>query len=290
VDRDATTKGDRRLVAHLAADEPVDNAAIVSLRYIDDVRDRRVVCRALTPRDARTVPLAEEEQVQLSAATLLADREPSDQRGYRYRLDRVQTGMSIPELRWQRHGTPAPACNAIVSVREAVAALESYEPVRGLSIRALALHDCDPEVSTTVLRAELTRVQNSPIVLNRCLREAVLASTDRQQLSMSEIALRCGRVKRDSDGEYTERPNYFDVSVYGAPGENVGTYMHKGSRVAIDGRLDWREWETTDQQKRQAVSIVADTVQFLDSPGERTADEGDLVGVGAGDDGEDSVF
>ncbi|MCW3068708.1 MAG: hypothetical protein JWL67_1333 [Solirubrobacterales bacterium] len=200
VDRDATTKGDRRLVAHLAADEPVDNAAIVSLRYIDDVRDRRVVCRALTPRDARTVPLAEEEQVQLSAATLLADREPSDQRGYRYRLDRVQTGMSIPELRWQRHGTPAPACNAIVSVREAVAALESYEPVRGLSIRALALHDCDPEVSTTVLRAELTRVQNSPIVLNRCLREAVLASTDRQQLSMSEIALRCGRVKRDRRG------------------------------------------------------------------------------------------
>ncbi len=43
--------------------------------------------------------------------------------------------------------------------------------------------------------------------------------------------------------------------------------MRKGSRVAIDGRLEWREWETSEQQKRQAVSIVADTVQFLDSPG-----------------------
>jgi single-strand DNA-binding protein len=108
--------------------------------------------------------------------------------------------------------------------------------------------------------------------------------------SVCSLRIACNSSRRDSDGDYTERPNYFDVSVYGAPGENVGTYMHKGSRVAIDGRLDWREWETTDQQKRQAVSIVADTVQFLDSPGERTADEGDLVGVGAGDDGEDSVF
>ena len=43
--------------------------------------------------------------------------------------------------------------------------------------------------------------------------------------------------------------------------------MSKGSRVAIDGRLEWREWESSDGQKRQAVSIVADTVQFLDSPG-----------------------
>ena len=48
--------------------------------------------------------------------------------------------------------------------------------------------------------------------------------------------------------------------------------MHKGSRVAVDGRLEWREWENADQQRRQAVSVVADTVQFLDSPNGRDAD------------------
>ena len=37
--------------------------------------------------------------------------------------------------------------------------------------------------------------------------------------------------------------------------------------MALAGRLDWREWETTDGNKRQAVSIVADSVQFLDTPG-----------------------
>ena len=59
------------------------------------------------------------------------------------------------------------------------------------------------------------------------------------------------------------------MSVYGAPGESVSRYLHRGSRVAIDGRLEWREWETAAQERRQAVSIVADTVQFLDGPGQR---------------------
>ena len=51
--------------------------------------------------------------------------------------------------------------------------------------------------------------------------------------------------------------------------------MHRGSRVGVDGRLEWREWETAEQQKRQAVSIVADTVQFLDGP---RGDRGDGLG------------
>ncbi len=60
------------------------------------------------------------------------------------------------------------------------------------------------------------------------------------------------------------------MDVYGAPAENVNSYTRKGRRVAIDGRLEWREWETSDQHKRQEVRVVADTVMFLDSPGERS--------------------
>jgi len=106
--------------------------------------------------------------------------------------------------------------------------------------------------------------------------------------NVCSLRIACNGVRRDTDGDYTERPNYFDVSVYGASADSVSRYTRKGSRVAIDGRLEWREWETADQQKRQAVSIVADTVQFLDSPGEGASDEegdGDgpeLVGAGIG--------
>jgi single-strand DNA-binding protein len=95
-----------------------------------------------------------------------------------------------------------------------------------------------------------------------------------------------------AEGDVHEYPNYFDVNVYGAPAESVAQYTRKGRRVGVDGRLEWREWETDDQQRRQAVSIVADIVQFLDRPGAGKSsedepgggdgqDDGALVGVGA---------
>ncbi len=108
------------------------------------------------------------------------------------------------------------------------------------------------------------------------------------------MRIACSSSRKDADGEYHERPNFFDVDVFGGHADSVSRYMRKGSRVAIDGRLEWREWETAEQQKRQAVSIVADTVQFLDSPGGRSEagedGDGELAGVGAGSDGDDLVF
>jgi single-strand DNA-binding protein len=73
--------------------------------------------------------------------------------------------------------------------------------------------------------------------------------------------------RRDADGEYHERPHFFDVGTFGLQAESVSRYLGKGSLVAIDGRLEWSEWETADHQRRQAVSVVADSVQFLDGPG-----------------------
>jgi hypothetical protein len=199
VDRDAVTLGDRRLVAHLAADEPAENAAVVCKRYLQEARGGRCRCRLLTPEDSRTVPFADDEEADRCATSVSS--EPVDRLARSYRLERLQTGMSIPELRWRRHPPERTDGQAqTVSVREAIACMESYEPVRSLTRRALALHRGDVAISTTVLRVELVRIQESPIVLNRRLREAALATIERQGLSMSEIAIRCGRVKRDCAG------------------------------------------------------------------------------------------
>ena len=74
------------------------------------------------------------------------------------------------------------------------------------------------------------------------------------------------RRKDGQTGEWVDKPNYFDVTVWGAQGENCATYLSKGRPVAVEGRLDWREWEAKDGGgKRQAVSIVANSVQFLGS-------------------------
>src|SRR5438552_6221725 len=84
------------------------------------------------------------------------------------------------------------------------------------------------------------------------------------------------RRKDGATGEWGDKPNYFDVTVWGNQGESCSQYLSKGRPVGVDGRLDWREWEAQDGSKRQAVEIIADTVQFL----------GSREGGGAGGDGE----
>jgi single-strand DNA-binding protein len=73
------------------------------------------------------------------------------------------------------------------------------------------------------------------------------------------------RRKDGQSGEWVDKPNYFDVTVWGAQGENCANYLSKGRPVAIEGRLDWREWEDQGGNKRQSVEIIANTVQFLGS-------------------------
>ncbi len=73
------------------------------------------------------------------------------------------------------------------------------------------------------------------------------------------------RRKDGQTGQWIDKPNYFDVTVWGAQGENCATYLAKGRPVAIEGRLDWREWEDQNGNKRQSVEIIANTVQFLGS-------------------------
>lgn len=71
------------------------------------------------------------------------------------------------------------------------------------------------------------------------------------------------RRKNGQTGEWEDKPNFFDVTVWGAQGENCSRYLAKGRPIALDGRLEWREWETQEGQKRQSVDIIADSVQFL---------------------------
>jgi single-strand DNA-binding protein len=82
--------------------------------------------------------------------------------------------------------------------------------------------------------------------------------------TVCNLRLACNGVRKNADGEYAEKPNFFDVSVFGAQGESVHRYMSRGRRIGVDGRLQWSEWETAEGLKRQAVEIVAERVQFLD--------------------------
>src|SRR5213595_3304907 len=81
--------------------------------------------------------------------------------------------------------------------------------------------------------------------------------------SVCKLRVACNTRRKDPSGEWVDKPNYFDVTVWGAQGENCATYLQKGRGVAVDGRLEWREWQDKEGNKRQSVDIIADTVQFL---------------------------
>ncbi len=69
--------------------------------------------------------------------------------------------------------------------------------------------------------------------------------------------------RKNESGEWVDKPNYFDVTVWGAQGENCARFLAKGRPIALDGRLEWREWQDKEGNKRQSIDIIADTVQFL---------------------------
>src|SRR3954467_14733205 len=86
-------------------------------------------------------------------------------------------------------------------------------------------------------------------------------------MAVCSLRIACNtRRKNNATGDWEDKPNYFDVTVWGAQGENCNRFLSKGRPIAIDGRLEWREWETQEGQKRQGIDIIADTVQFLSSP------------------------
>jgi AraC-like DNA-binding protein len=200
LDRDAATLCDRRLVAHLAADEPSENAEIVCRHYLDDIRGRW--CRRVQREDLEIAPSVERVTETQVVDTDGPEACVVDSDGNAYRL-RVSPGeRSTAQLRWCRRSAGADDSEwEQVGLRDVVAALESYEPMRTLTERAIADQRHYPGVLLTRLCSELERLCTSPIVLNRALRVAVLEAIERRGTSMSEIALRCGIVKHDRRGK-----------------------------------------------------------------------------------------
>ena len=104
---------------------------------------------------------------------------------------------------------------------------------------------------------------NRVILTGNLTRDPELRSTP-GGMSVCSLRVACNtRRKNNSTGEWEDKPNFFDVTVWGAQGENCARFLSKGRPVAIDGRLEWREWQDQQGNNRQSVEIIADAVQFL---------------------------
>ena len=81
------------------------------------------------------------------------------------------------------------------------------------------------------------------------------------------IGLAVNGRQKDASGQWTEKPNFFDVKFFGERFERLAQHLEKGRRVGVDGRLEWSSWET-DGQKRSKIEVVANELQFLDGRGD----------------------
>jgi single-strand DNA-binding protein len=100
--------------------------------------------------------------------------------------------------------------------------------------------------------------------------------------SVCSLRIASNTRRKDASGEWGDKPNYFNVTVWGAQGENCNRFLTKGRSVAVDGRLEWREWQDKDGNRRESIEIVADSVQFLSSPGEGGGNFNNGAGASSG--------
>jgi hypothetical protein len=130
IDRLAGTLADQRLLAHLSADEPAENAHVVCGLYLAD--QRRLRCRALTREDLHRPP---EGESSTPAHLESAARQLADANGVSYVLAATANGRRPAQLRW--HRCAPRGCAKPITLREVVGALQSCEPARSLSESAI---------------------------------------------------------------------------------------------------------------------------------------------------------
>jgi single-strand DNA-binding protein len=142
---------------------------------------------------------------------------------------------------------------------------------------------------------------NVVVITGNLTRDPELRSTP-GGTSVCKLRVAVNSRRKDQSGNWVDKPNYFDVTVWGAQGENCANYLNKGRPVAVEGRLDWREWEDKEGGKRQSVEIIANSVQFLGSrdgnggggngftpSSDVPADTSDYAGAPSGGGGDDDI-
>lgn len=114
---------------------------------------------------------------------------------------------------------------------------------------------------------------NKVILIGNLGRDPELRQTG-SGTSVCEFSIATNERWRDSSGENQERTEWHRIIVWGRQGENAARYLSKGRAVYIEGRIQYRDWEDKEGNKRTTTEIVAQTVQFLSGDGSRSSGGG----------------
>lgn len=78
------------------------------------------------------------------------------------------------------------------------------------------------------------------------------------------------RRKNAQTGEWEDYPNFIDCTLFGRRAEALERYLSKGSKVAIEGKLRWSQWES-DGQRRSKLEVVVEGIELMGGGGEAEA-------------------
>lgn len=81
--------------------------------------------------------------------------------------------------------------------------------------------------------------------------------------AVATFTVAVNRIYKTQTGEKKEQTSFIRIVVWGRMAEVSGEYLSKGSPVFVEGRLQSRDWETQEGQKRNTVEVIADNIQFL---------------------------
>ena len=103
---------------------------------------------------------------------------------------------------------------------------------------------------------------NRVVISGKVTRDPELRST---QGGMEILALGVAvndRRKNQQTGEWEDCPNFVDCVMFGNRAKSVSRFLSKGSKVAIEGKLRWSQWER-DGQKRSKIEVIVDEIEFM---------------------------
>jgi len=87
--------------------------------------------------------------------------------------------------------------------------------------------------------------------------------------AVANFNLATNRSYKDKEGGMQEQTDWHRIVAWSRLAEFAKQYLHKGMRVYVEGRLQYREWQDQNGVKRYGTDIVANDIQMLDSPGNR---------------------
>ncbi len=72
------------------------------------------------------------------------------------------------------------------------------------------------------------------------------------------------RTKNAQTGQWEDRPNFIDCVVFGNRAQSISRFLTKGTKVAVEGRLRWSQWQDRETGKnRSKVEVVVDELEFM---------------------------